>query len=263
MKHRFWRPLSVLAVMTLALATVAEAHEDHADPLDRAAVERIVHEYMQKNPDIFVTYLLENPEIVEAALQSLQAKREADERVRVQAAIQDNDEALMAHPMSPVSGNPGGNITVVEFFDYQCGFCKRALPTMEDLLETDANVRVVWKEFPILGPVSRVAALAAMAADRQGLYLPFHLALMREAELTEEKIFELAGRTGLDAERLLRDMKDPAIGEYLDETRALAQELGIGGTPAFVIGDRLVPGVIDSARMKQLVAEARSAGRKG
>ena len=159
----------------------------------------------------------------------------------------------------PVSGDAEGDITVVEFFDYQCGYCKLALKTMEDLLETDANVRVVWKEFPILGPVSRVAAQAAMAADRQGLYLPFHLALMREAELTEEKIFELAGKTGLDVERLQRDMGHPEMGNYLDETRAPAQELGIGGTPAFVVGGRLVPGAVDSAGMKDLVARARAA----
>lgn len=264
MKLKPWRPLAVLAVMTaLAFATVAQAHDDHADSLDRAAVERIVHEYMQENPDIFVNYLLENPEIVEAALRSLQAKREAEERVRVQAAIRDNGEALRAHPMSPVSGNPDGDITVVEFFDYQCGYCKRALPTMEDLLEADPNVRVVWKEFPILGEVSRAAARAAMAADRQGLYLPFHLELMREPELTMDRIFEIARGVGLDMDRLLREMADPEIEGYIDETRALAQELGINGTPAFVIGGRLVPGVVNSARMKEIVAEVRSAERKG
>ncbi len=263
MKRTLWRPLAVLAVMTLAFATVAEAHDDHADPLDRAAVERIVHEYMQKNPDIFVNYLLDNPEIVEAALMSLREKREAEERVRVQAAIRDNGKALRAHPMSPVSGNPDGDVTVVEFFDYQCGYCKRALKTMEDLLETDANVRVVWKEFPILGEVSRAAARAAMAADRQGLYLAFHLELMREPELTIDKIFEIAGKVGLDAERLLRDMAEPEIESYIGETRALAQELGINGTPAFVIGGELVGGVIGSKEMQDLVARARETAGKG
>ena len=170
---------------------------------------------------------------------------------------------LRAHPLSPVSGNVEGDVTVVEFFDYQCGYCKRALPTMEALLETDPDVRVVWKEFPILGPVSDFAARAAMASARQDLYLPFHLALMREPKLTEGKVLEIASKTGLDTARLQQDMEDPAIQAYLDETRALAREIGITGTPAFVIGGRLVPGVVDSARMKELVASARTDGGRG
>ncbi len=177
--------------------------------------------------------------------------------------IRENGEALRAHPMSPVSGNAEGDVTVVEFFDYQCGFCKRGLPTMEALLETDANVRVVWKEFPILGPVSVFAARASMAAARQGRYLPFHLALMKEPELTEEKVLEIANRTGLEMGRLFQDMEDPAIQAYLDETRALAQQIGINGTPAFVIGGALVPGLVDAARMKDLVAAARSGADSG
>ena len=120
---------------------------------------------------------------------------------------------------------------------------------------------MVWKEFPILGPVSGIAARAAMASERQGKYLPFHLALMAAPEkLTEERVFEIAGNTGLDIDRLRRDMKDPAIEAYLAETRKLAQEIGIRGTPAFVIGGKLVRGAIDAARMKKLVAEARSGG---
>ena len=162
-----------------------------------------------------------------------------------------------------VSGNADGNVTLVEFFDYQCGYCKRALGMMEALLETDADVRVVWKEFPILGPISSIAARAAMAADRQGRYLPFHLALMRAPELTEEKVFEIAGETGLNIERLRRDMEDPAIDAYLEETRALARELGIGGTPAFVVGNTLVPGVIGAAQMTDLVAAARAGDNPG
>ena len=134
---------------------------------------------------------------------------------------------------------------------------------MTALLEEDANVRVVWKEFPILGPVSVFAAHVAMAADRQGKYYPVHLALMKEPELTEDKVLEIAGKTGIDMERLGRDMEDPAIRAYLDETRALAQEIGIGGTPAFVVGGRLIGGAVDAARMKELVAAARSAGDSG
>ncbi|MCY4502344.1 MAG: DsbA family protein, partial [Alphaproteobacteria bacterium] len=219
---------------------------------DKAAIEGMVRDY-----------LLKNPEVIEEAIGILRAKRREEDRKRAEAAIAENGEALREHPMSPVSGNAQGDVTVVEFFDYRCGFCKRTLPAMEALLKEDANVRVVWKEFPILGPVSVFAARAAMAADRQGKYYPFHLALMKEPELTDGKVVELAVGAGLDMERLRRDMEDPAIQAYLDETRALAQQIGIDGTPAFVIGGRLVGGAVDAARMKELVAAARADGNRG
>ena len=254
MQHMRYRVLAALAAFALmaGIAVESRARSAASPELDRGAIEGIVRDY-----------LLRNPEVIEEAIGILRAKQQAEERARAQAAIRENGEALRAHPMSPVSGNADGDVTVVEFFDYQCGYCKRALKTMEDVLETDANVRVVWKEFPILGPVSVFAARAAMAAERQGRYLPFHLALMREPKLTEEKVLEVAARTGLDMGRLRQDMKDPAIGAYLDETRALARQLGIGGTPAFVVGDTLVPGIIDSGRMKELVAALRSAEDRG
>ena len=114
------------------------------------------------------------------------------------------DGALRFHPMSPVSGNPKGDVTLVELFDYQCGYCKRSLQPVMDLLEADGQLRIVWKEFPILGSVSRSAARAGMAAA-----------------------------AGLDVRRLRRDMRDPAIDDYLDDTIRLARTLGIGGTPAY------------------------------
>ena len=249
MKQQILRALAALAIVT---AIAADGRAETPAAPDRGAIEGIVRDY-----------LLNNPEIVEQALRLLQEERQAEARARAEAAIRENGEALRAHPMSPVSGNAEGDVTVVEFFDYQCGFCKRALPTMEALLETDANVRVVWKEFPILGPVSVFAARASMAAARQGQYLPFHLALMKEPELTEEKVREIANRTGLGMGRLFQDMEDPAIQAYLDETQALARQIGISGTPAFVIGGKLVPGLVDPARMKDLVAAARSGADSG
>ena len=249
MKHAI---SAVLAALVLLVPLAAAAHSDHGPGSDKDAIEGIVRDY-----------LLRNPEVIEEAIRLLRAKRQEEERKRAEAAIRKNGEALRAHPLSPVSGNAAGDVTVVEFFDYRCGFCKRALPAVEALLEADANVRVVWKEFPILGSVSVFAARAAMAADRQGKYYPFHLALMKEPELTEGEVLEIAVGTGLDLERLGRDMEDPAIQAYIDETQALAREIGIGGTPAFVIGDTLVPGVVDAARLQELVAAARAGGGRG
>ena len=248
MANAILRALAALAVI-LCLAGPGRAESPPEPGLDEDRIGRIVRDY-----------LLANPEVVEAALRALRAKREAEALARAAAAIRENAEALGAHPMSPVSGNPEGDVTVVEFFDYQCGFCKRALPAMVELLEADRRVRVVWKEFPILGPLSRFAARASMAAARQGRYHHFHVRLMGAArKLTEEAVFRAAREAGLDADRLLRDMQDPAIATYLDETARLARRIGIRGTPSFVIGGRLVRGAVDGARLKELVAEARSA----
>ena len=246
------RILAALAALALLAPVAADSHSNHGSGPDKGAIEEVVRDY-----------LLKNPEVIEEAIGVLRAKRQEEERKRAEAAIAENGEALHGHPMSPVSGNAQGDVTVVEFFDYRCGFCKRALPAMEALLKEDANVRVVWKEFPILGPVSVFAARAAMAADRQGKYYPFHLALMKEPELSEGKVLEIAVGAGLDLERLRRDMEDPAIQAYLDETHALAQEIGISGTPAFVVGGTLVPGAVDAARLKELVAAARADGGRG
>ena len=241
--------VAAFAALALLAPFAAGAQANHGANPGKAVIERIVRDY-----------LLSNPEVIEEAIDVLRAKRRVEERKRAEAAIAENGKALRAHPMSPVSGNAEGDVTVVEFFDYRCGYCKRALPAMTALLKEDAKVRVVWKEFPILGPVSVFAARAAMAAERQGKYYPFHLALMKEPKLTEGRVLELAVEAGLDPGRLRRDMEDPAIQAYLDETRALARDIGITGTPAFVVGGTLVPGVVDAARMKALVAVARAGG---
>ncbi len=243
---------TALAALALMAPLAATGHPEHGAVPDRAEMGKMIRDY-----------LLENPGVIEEAIGVLRAKRQEEERRRTEAAITENGEALRAHPMSPVSGNAQGDVTVVEFFDYRCGFCKRALPALTALLEQDPNVRVVGKEFPILGSVSDFVAHADMAADRQGRYFLFHLASMQERELIEGKVLEIAGKTGLDTARLQQEMEDPAIRAYLDETRALAQEIGISGTPAFVVGGTLVPGVVDAARMKELVAAARSGADSG
>lgn len=217
---------------------------------DREATREIIREY-----------LLERPEVLEEAMMALRTRRQEEKLARTQAAIADNRVALLSHEMSPVSGNPDGDVTLVEFFDYACGYCKRSLSVMINLLSSDPQLRVVWKELPVLGPASRIAARASMAAARQGRYLAFHEAVMGTRDgLTEESVLAIAGRIGLDVERLQQDMADPAIETYLEETNQLARELGIEGTPAFVVGNTLVPGAVGEARLKQLIAEARSGG---
>ena len=251
MRHPKFFTTAFAVVLTVAVAvTDGRADPQKTSGLSKSDVEKIVRDY-----------LIANPEVIQEAIQALQAKREASENARTKAAIEVHGDALRAHPMTPVSGNASGDVTVVEFFDYQCGYCKRSLASMIGLLKSDTNVRVVWKELPILGPASRFAARAAMAAKKQGKYFDLHIALMgARGRLTEQKVMDAAKDVGLEVARLHDDMKDPRIETYLDETQQLATALGIRGTPAFVIGDTLVPGAIDEAGMKQIIAQMRAGG---
>ena len=250
---RCWKTFfSTLAfiLFTATLATKGFADSEKLDLSSKKEIETVIH-----------NYLIANPEVIAEALQVLQAKREAAEKNRARTALERYGDALRAHPMTPISGNTDGDVTVVEFFDYQCGYCKRSLASMIGLLRSDKNVRLVWKELPILGPSSHFAARAAMAATNQGKYLDFHISLMGiRGRITEQKVMSLAKDIGLDMKRLRKDMKDPAIETYLDETKQMATALGIRGTPAFVIGDTIVPGAIDEAGIKKIIAKLRAGG---
>jgi protein-disulfide isomerase len=207
------------------------------------------------------SYLLEHPEVIIQSLEKYEQKqREARDKASAEAMTSRKDD-LYNHPMTPVTGDPKGDVTIVEFFDYQCGYCKRAMQTVLEIQKEDPRIRIAWKELPILGPASEFASRAAMAAKRQDKYLDFHVAVMgNRGPLTPEKVFQLAGKAGISVDRLKRDMEDPAIDKYLRETLLLAQQLGITGTPGFVIGGKLVPGAIDKDQMKALIAEARKQG---
>ena len=194
-------------------------------------------------------------------LRDRQAAREAEQERR---AIERHRDALIADPEAPVAGNPEGAITLVEFFDYRCGYCKRVKPTLETLLAENDDLRLVYKEFPILGPESTLAARAALAARAQGGYGPFHTALMEaDGALERAHILEIARSVGLDDERLAQDMDEPAIDALIEGNAALAQDLGIRGTPAFVIGDRVIGGALPIAEFRTAIAAARQALQQG
>lgn len=236
----------ILTGLTFLLFAAMPAAADF-DGKDRKAIEEIVRQY-----------LLDNPEIIFEAIETLREREQVAKEESQRRALKGSHAQIYDHPLSPQSGNPEGDVTIVEFFDYQCGYCKRVFPTLMQIVGEDKNVRVVWKELPILSPVSRFAARAAMAADRQGRYFDFHVALMDlKGRLTEQRVMETAEKTGLDMKKLIKDMAAPEIERYLDDTYALAEALGISGTPAFVIGDSLVPGAISAADMRALVTVAR------
>jgi protein-disulfide isomerase len=174
------------------------------------------------------------------------------EQVRVLA-----DQIFFAEG-SPVGGNPDGDVTLVEFFDYNCGYCKRVMPAVEAVAEADPNLRIVYKEFPILSEGSMIAARAALASRAQDLYEPFHEALMGfEGRIGESEVFAIAEGVGLDVEQLREDMGSDAVTAEIAANMDLARALQINGTPAFVVGDQVIPGAVPQAQLESAIAEAR------
>jgi protein-disulfide isomerase len=202
--------------------------------------------------------LKQDPSILRDAVAAMQADTEAREQQRAMAAIAARRGALVA-AADPVAGNPAGDVTVIEFFDLRCPYCKRLDPDMAALLARDHGVRLVYKDLPILGAPSLLGAKALLAAQLQGKYEALREALMRQGPPTEASIRAAAQALGLDAERLERDMQNPAIQARLEENLKLAHDLGITGTPAMVIGRDLVSGAVSLAELQSAVTAARRA----
>lgn len=237
---------ALLVAASLALPA-APARAQAMDEAQRRAVEEVVRDY-----------LLKHPEVILQAVEAYQEREKAEAEVRAKRALVANRARLFENPDSPVIGNPQGNVTVVEFFDYMCGYCKAVHADVNRLVKEDRNVKLVFKEFPILGPGSLVASKAALAARKQGKYQPLHDALMEHrGPMDEPTVLRLARSVGLDTDRLKEDMESPKVRDVIVANRALADELGIRGTPAFIVGDDIVPGAIKLDEMKRLVEDAR------
>lgn len=160
---------------------------------------------------------------------------------------------------SAFDGNPDGDVVVVAFVDYQCGYCKRAFSILKAVIASDDGVKIVYKDLPMLGEISRVASFAALAAGRQGKYLALHSALMEfRGRLDHTQVLELARSVDLDMPRLIADMESTEIRARVERNIELASETGVRGTPAFIIGNDLVHGVTDAARMRDLIAKVRA-----
>jgi protein-disulfide isomerase len=214
---------------------------------DRAAVEQIIREY-----------LLANPELLIEAMQELEKKQQARRQAGADKALTERKADIFDDPIAPVAGNPQGDVTIVEFFDYHCGYCKQVTPVLKKVMAEDKGIRVIFKEMPILSDNSRFAALAALASARQGKYLEMHNALMENKnQVTRERLTQIAGELKIDSKKLLKDMDDPQLAAHVDRNLDLARALNVTGTPGFLIGRKVVPGAIDYSTMKRLVAEAR------
>jgi len=203
--------------------------------------------------------LRSDPSILREALEGLETAERREREGPGRAAIAAHAEALFRDPADPAIGNPRGAVTVVEFFDPRCGYCKRMRPVIAELLRRQRDVRWVMKDLPILGPTSVLASRALLASQRQGKYAELHDALLKLREEPAEPVLRReAERVGLDWARLKRDMDDPAVQRRIEVNTKLAQALQIQGTPAMVVGETLVPGAADLASLERLVAEART-----
>jgi protein-disulfide isomerase len=218
-------------------------------PQQKQTIEKIVRDYLIQNPELMME--------VSKELEKRQTLLQAAEHKRI---ISEKKASIFAAKSDFVIGNPSADITVVEFFDYNCGWCKRAVDEMTKLVKADPNVRVVFKELPIFGENSTFAAKAAMASIHQGKYWDFHLALMKERQVTKENVLRIAENVGLNVAKLKEDMANPAYDLALKETSQIAQSLGIEGTPGFIVDAKVSVGFVPADGLQEMIAEIRRAG---
>jgi len=254
--------LALIFTLFFSIATFAapQAASNDFTSAQQTQIEKIIHDY-----------LLKNPQILEEVAAKLQAQGEEQAKQQTRKAVDQYSNALFYSPGSPVLGNPKGSVTLVEFFDYQCPYCKRVTPMLTKLISTNPNLRVVLKEFPIFGETSDYASRAALAALLQNKYLPMHNALMQiKGHFSNtEQILAAAKAAGLDVDKLQKDMAKPEVFQELKTNMALANALGINATPAFIIAKTpaqgsapekgktfFVPGGVDFKIMNELIAKA-------
>lgn len=221
-------------------------------PEQKAGIEAIIKDYFLKNPEVFLE--------VQTALEFKMEKIQAD---KLKSALKDNAKDIFKRTNAPIAGNANGDITVVEFFDYNCGYCKKAFGDIAKLIEKDSKVKVVLMELPILSKGSEEAAKVALAAKLQGKYWPAHRALLGlRGELNEQTSLKAVEKLGLDMARLKKDMESDEVKGEIKLVRDIAQKMGIQGTPHFLVGDRAIAGAPGNLleQMSDHIVELRKSG---
>jgi protein-disulfide isomerase len=243
--------LVTAAALAMGLATPAIAFDIGAMTEDERTMFR----------DEVRAYLLDNPEVLMEAIQVLEARQAAQAEANDVALVAANSDALFNDGYSHVGGNPDGDVTMVEFVDYRCGYCRKAFPELNELIESDGNIRIIYKEFPILGEESVTSsrfAIATQIVHGEEAYGEMHDALMTlRANATEEVLARLADDMGYDSQEILAKMDDPEVDRRIGENHGLAQRLQISGTPTFVIGDQMLRGYVPLDGMRDVVEEVR------
>ena len=245
------RRIAAACAALLAIALPQAVRADEFSTPQRGEIERIVREY-----------LVSHPEVLQEAMTELEKRQTAAEAEKHKTAVKDNAKALFSSPRQVSLGNPSGNVTFVEFFDYNCGYCTRAMSDMLTLLNDDPKLKVVLKEFPVLGPGSVEAAQVAVAVrmqDKTGKkYLEFHQKLLGgRGQADKAHALAVAKEIGLNMTQLEKDMASPEVKATLEENFKLAEQLGLNGTPSYVIGDNVVVGAIGLEGLQAKVNNAR------
>lgn len=247
--HRLLAALLFVLGTLLLAATPASARADSFSPAQRAEIVEIVRQALKSDPSL-----------LREAIVALQADDERADADAAQNAIKAAGSALAHDSADPSEGNPQGDVTVVEFFDPRCPYCRRMLPTVANLLKRDPRLRIVYKDIPILGPGSLLGSKALLAAQKQGGYLKMREAVLTgPAEITLDTLHASATKAGLDWGRMSREMNDADIADRLRVNLALAHKLNIQGTPAYVIGAQMYSGAMTESDMVEAIAKARKA----
>jgi len=248
------RPLPPIAAAAVAITVLAAA--------EPAQAQKFTDEQRQEIGTIVRDYLMKNPEVLQEVIGELEKRQAVAEADKHMAAISTHKEALFNSKRQVNLGNPQGDVTLVEFFDYNCGYCKRALADMLELLKSDQKLRFVLKESPALGPGSVEAAQVAVAVnmqDRTGKkYLEFHQKLLGgRGQIDKAKALAAAKEVGLDMARIEKDLQSGEVKATLEESVKLAEALGISGTPSYVVGQSVIPGAVGVGALKQQIEAAR------
>lgn len=250
-----FRRLTIASGLLLAFAAGPSAAQQPAfTPEQRKAIEALVRET-----------ILKNPEILQEALVELDRRNQTAQADAQKQAVKAEAEAIFNTPNQIVAGNPKGDVTLVEFFDYNCGFCKRALDDLAGMIKADAKLKVVLKDFPILGPDSVEASRVAIALKNQikgDKYWDFHVKLMaQKGRINGEKALEVAREAGADLARLKKDLEAPETRSAITDIVALGDRLGLSGTPAFIVGDEVVFGAVGADALRTKIEAVRKCGK--
>lgn len=238
---------------TQSAAPAAAAVGSPFTDAQRAGIEAIVKDY-----------LIKHPEVLQEALAEAEKQQAETQRLAQTAALKEAREALINGPHDVVAGNPAGDVTLVEFFDYNCGYCRKALIDVQTLIKTDPKLRVVIKDFPVLGPESLEASQVAVAVRQQlkgDKLFEFHQKLLEtKGRVNGARAIQVAKDLGADTVKLQKDMASPEVKAALSENRGLGDRLGLSGTPAFIIGDEVIPGAVGVDPIRKTIADVRQCG---
>jgi protein-disulfide isomerase len=254
---RLTHPIAALAFaagLTTAVVAVAQTPAQSFNPAQKQAIESIIKEY-----------LLKNPEILREALVELETRQRDAERVAQKKALEEQQAALVSDKGSIVVGNPSGDVTLVEFFDYNCGYCKKSLADMQALLKSDPKLKVVLRDFPILGPDSIEASKIAMAVKQHlkgDKYFDYHVRLMSSrGRAGKDRALEVAKEMGLDTAKLASEADSQPVTQGIQLTMQIAEALAINGTPAFILGDEVIAGAVGEEPMRRAIQSVRKCGK--